>query len=125
MSPRQEKNVVLISVDEVRPDHLSCYGYERIKTQNIDRVAQEGVLFKTCIAASCWTPLCMASVICGCYHNRHTIRGPFSRVQSKTIAEILKEHGYETAGFVGNGLLGARHGFGNGFDHYDEPKKDT
>jgi len=121
----KKRNIVLISVDEVRPDHLSCYGYERLQTPNIDRVAKEGVLFETCISAACITPLSMASVLCGAYPNKHTVRDPFSRIQSKTIAETLKEYGYKTAGFVGNGLLGARHGFAAGFDDFDEPTKDA
>jgi len=125
MSTGQKKNVILMSVDEVRPDHLSCYGYKGIKTHNTDKIAEEGVLFETCISAACLTAVCMASVICATYPNKHTVRGPFSRIQSKTIAEILKECGYKTAGFVGNGLLGASHGFAAGFDHYDEPTKDT
>lgn len=125
MATGKQKNVILISVDEVRPDHLSCYGYKRIKTNYIDKVAENGVLFETCISAACLTAVCMSSVLCASYPNKHTVRGPFSRIQSKTIAEILKERGYKTAGFVGNGLLGARHGFAAGFAHYDEPKKDT
>jgi len=121
----KKRNVVLISVDEVRPDHLSCYGYQKIKTHNIDMVSESGVLFERCIAAGCFTPICMSSVLCGVYPNRHTVRDPFCRIQSKTIAEIFQECGYNTAGFVGNGVLGTRHGFGAGFDHFDQPTGDT
>lgn len=121
----KKQNIILISMDELRPDHLGCYGYERIKTPNIDKIAEGGVLFETCIAASDFTPVCMSSTICGCYPNKHTVRTPFCRIQSKTIAEILKEKGYRTAGFVGVGVIGARHGFGKGFDLYDEPTSDT
>jgi len=121
----KKRNIVLISMDELRPDHLGCYGYKRVKTLNIDRIAEGGVLFETCMAASCFTPICMSSVLCGCYPNKHTIRNSFCRIQAPTIAEILKESGYKTAGFVGVGVLGAKHGFGNGFDLYDEPTRDT
>ena len=92
----KKRNIVLISIDEVRPDHLSCYGYERLPTPNIDRVAKGGVLFETCISAACITPLSMASVLCGAYPNKHTVRDPFSRIQPKTIAETLKEYGYKS-----------------------------
>jgi len=125
MATERKKNVILMSMDEVRADHLSCYGYKRIKTHNIDKIAEEGVLFETCIAAACITPLCMSSVLCGVYPDKNTIRDPFSYIQSKTIAQILKENGYQTAGFVGQGLLGRRHGFAAGFHHYDEPAQDT
>lgn len=121
----RKKNVILISMDEVRPDHLSCYGYEKVPTPNIDRITKEGVLFETCTSAACLTPVCMASVVCAMYPNKHTVRGPFSHIQSKTVAEILKECGYKTAGFVGNGLLGTKHGFAAGFDYFDEPTDDT
>jgi len=121
----KKRNVVLISMDEVRPDHLSCYGYRKIKTHNIDRVAEGGVLFETCIAASCFTPVCMSSVVCGVYPNKHMLRDPFACIQYKTIVEILKEYGYKTAGFVGVGVLGVKHGFGAGFDYFDEPSQDT
>ena len=117
----KKKNVIFISYDEVRPDHLSCYGYEKKTTPFIDQVADSGVLFETCIAAGCFTPICMSSVLTGCYQNKHTVRDPYCVIQRPTVAEILKENGYKTAGFSGNGVLGADHGFGNGFDSYDEP----
>jgi len=118
------KNAILISFDEVRPDHLSCYGYEKKTTPNIDRIAEEGVLFETCISAGCFTPICMSSVITGCYPNKHSVRDPYCTVQRKSIAEILKDYGYTTAGFSGNGVLGSAHGFAKGFDIYDEPTEE-
>ncbi len=121
----KKRNVVLISLDEVRADNLSCYGYKKIQTPNIDKIAKEGVLFETCIGAGCLTPICMSSVLCAQYPNKHGMRLPLCKIQSKTIAQILKEYGYTTAGFVGNGLLGSRHGFNAGFDFFDEPTEDT
>ncbi|RLG01538.1 hypothetical protein DRN58_01580 [Thermococci archaeon] len=121
----KNKNVIILSIDEVRPDHLSCYGYNKIKTKNIDSIAKEGVLFKRCITASDLTPICMSSVMCAKYPNKHGMRDPYSKIQAKTFAEVLKEKGFKTAGFVGNGLLGAEHGFGRGFDYFDQPTKDT
>ena len=57
----------------------------------------------------------------GCYQNKHTVRDPYCVIQRPTIAQILKDNGYKTAGFSGNGVLGAAHGFGQGFESYDEP----
>lgn len=119
----RKPNLILITLDEVRPDHLSCYGYQRINTENIDKLAKDGVLFETCISASCFTPIAHASLLTGMYPNVHGVRDPYCVLQSTTIAQILKENGYRTAGFVGNGLLGAKHGFNAGFDYYDEPKE--
>ena len=120
----KKKNIILISFDEVRPDHLSCYGYKKKTTPNIDKVAEKGVLFETCIAAGCFTPICMSSVITGCYPDKHTMRDPYCYVRRPSIAKILKEYGYSTAGFSGNGVLGSAHGFGNGFDSYDDASEE-
>lgn len=118
------QNLVLLSLDEVRPDHLSCYGYQTIRTPNIDRIAAEGVLFETCVASSCLTPICMSSVLCGVNPPVHGLRDPFSAIGSKMLTEILKDRGYKTACFVGNGLLGASHGFSAGCDFFDEPTEE-
>lgn len=120
-----EQNVIFISLDEVPAHNLSCYGYKRIETSNIDRVAEKGVLFEECIAPGCLTPVCMSSVMCGQYPNKHGFRVPLCRIQSKTIAEVLKEYGYNTAGFVGNGLLCSMHRFNAGFDSFDESTEDN
>lgn len=119
----EKRNLIIITLDEVRPDHLSCYGYQRIQTHNIDELAKEGVLFENCISVSDFTPIAHASILTGLYPNKHGVRDPYCILQSKTIAQILKEHGYKTAGFVGNGLLGAKAGFNVGFDYWDEPKE--
>ncbi len=121
----KKRKVVLISLDEVRADNLSCYGYKKIQTPNIDKIAKEGVLFEKCIGPGCMTPICMSSVICAQYPNKHTMRLPLCRIQSRTVAEILKEYGYTTVGFTGNGLIGSRHGFNAGFDSFYEPPEDT
>jgi choline-sulfatase len=118
------QNLIVLSLDEVRPDHLSCYGYDRIKTPNIDRIAKDGVLFETCIASSCLTPICMSSVLSGVNPPVHGLRDPFSVIGSKMVSEILKDRGYKTSAFVGNGLLGPTHGFKNGFDFFDEPTEE-
>jgi len=121
----KKRNVILISLDEVRPDHLSCYGYEKIRTANMDQIAADGVLFESNIAAGCYTGICMASMITGVYPNKHLVRDPFGKVQVTTAAQIFQKHGYTTAGFVGNGVLGCKHGFSQGFDVFGEPSVET
>lgn len=120
-----KRNIIIISLDEVRPDHLSCYGYEKISTPAIDQVAKEGVMFKTCITASDFTPIAMGSVITGKFPNKHGMRDPYCHITGSSIANILKINGYITAGFVGNGLLSAQHGFKEGFDFWSEASKDS
>ena len=116
-----KKNIILVTMDEVRPDHLSCYGYRRIQTVNLDRFAQEGVRFETTVSTSCFTPVSHATILTGVYPFNHNLRDPFSGVDWKMVAEIFKENGYNTAGFVGVNLLGKTNRFNTGFDYFDEP----
>lgn len=120
----KKRNVILLSLDEVRPDHLSCYGYDKIRTVNMDSIAENGVLFEECVAAGCFTPICMSSVITASYQDKHSVRDPYCRIQAKTVAQVFEEYGFNTAGFVGNGVLGEKHGFAQGFKLYDEPTAD-
>lgn len=117
-----KKNLVLITMDEVRADHISCYGYKKIRTDNIDRIARDGVLFSICIASSVLTPVSHASILSGMNPYTHGLRGPFDKFCCQTLSKILKNEGYKTAGFVGNSMLGMKAGFNNGFDFFDEPR---
>jgi len=120
-----KKNIIIISLDEVRPDHLSCSGYKKISTINIDKVAEQGVRFETCISSADFTPVAMGTVITGKYPNKHGMRDAYSYLNGPTIGEIFKKSGYATAGFVGNGLLAKQHGFGEGFDFWNEASTET
>jgi len=75
-----KKNIVVISMDEVRPDRLSCYGYKRISTPAIDQVAKEGVRFETCITSSGFTLL-----------NR-VPSGKFNRVKMNIANQLFNIH---------------------------------
>jgi len=110
-------------MDEVRPDRLGCYGGKRVKTPGIDRLASEGVLFEKCMAPSCLTPNCHAALLTALFQPHSGFRDPFCQIKSKTIAEIMKDHGYRTAGYVGISFLGRAQGFANGFDLYDMPEE--
>lgn len=120
-----KKNIVLISLDEVRPDHLSCYGYEQIRTPHIDKVAKAGVRFETCITTADFTPIAMGTAITGKYPHKHGMRDAYSYMVGPSISSILKRNGYSTAGFVGNGLLAKQHGFAEGFEFWNETSKET
>lgn len=119
------KNVILITMDAVRPNNLSCYGYDKIKTEGIDSIAKEGILFRNVIASSCLTPTAHASILSGKNPDKTGVRDPFCKVQTRLISEILKENGYKTAGFVGINFLSKKHGFSKGFDYFDEPTEET
>ncbi len=122
----KDQNIIIISLDEVRPDHLSCYGYKKITTPAIDQIAKEGVRFESSFTASCFTPVAMSSVITGKYPSKHGLRHSYLYLKGgPSIAGILKEYGYKTAGFVGNNLLSVKNGFAEGFDFYDEASEET
>jgi len=117
-------NVILITMDAVRADRLSCYGYDKIETKGIDTIAKEGVLFKNCIATSCLTPVAHASILSGKNPDRTGVRDPFGVVKTTLLSEILKKEGYKTAGFIGIDLIDSKHLFNKGFDYFDEPTED-
>jgi len=114
-------NVLLITVDTLRPDHLGCYGNHQFKTPNFDRLAREGVLFEK---AFCQVPLTLpshASILTGTYPMFHGIRDQGQNQYAKnvrTLAGMLKEKGYQTAAFVGSFVLDSRFGLKDGFDYY-------
>jgi len=117
-------NVVLISMDAVRPDHLTPYGYKKANTPNINYIAKEGSVFENATASSCLTPVAHGSMLTGNNPPAHNVRDPFSYLETTMVSEKLKEFGYSTAGFVAVGFLSAVHGFGKGFDYYNEPSEE-
>ncbi len=115
-------NFVLVTMDEVRPDHLSCYGYETIRTSNLDTIAQGGVIFEDAFSASCFTPVAHASILTGLYPYNHGLRSAYDCIETKSLSHFLRESGYQTAAFVGVDLIGTANGFDSGFDCFDEPQ---
>lgn len=112
-------------MDAVRPDHLSCFGYDRVETAGIDEIAAEGAMFRNCVSASSLTPVTMASILTGSYPRTHGVRNPFTQLEGTSLAEVLSSAGYKTAGFTGIDFLSARNGYDTGFDRFDEPTSET
>jgi len=93
-------NVIMISLDILRPDHLGAYGYQRDTSPNIDRLAKQSVLFENAIAHSYLTPVAHMSVITGQYPRSHgmlSFEVTRDDVSQRTLPEILKIYGYQTA----------------------------
>ena len=123
MTNTRDLNVIFFSPDTVRRDHLSCYGYERRTTPNLDKLAREGVLFTDHVANSGWTLPQYMTMHTGLYPLTHRMTllkyNPPLSPKISTIAEILREHGYTTMGFSSsNGYLHPQLGYGRGFDDY-------
>jgi arylsulfatase A-like enzyme/tetratricopeptide (TPR) repeat protein len=116
------RNVVLISIDTCRADRLSCYGYKRPSTPNIDAVARSGVLFQHALTPVPLTMPAHSSMFTGTYPPTHGVRlndGYRLDEASVTLARVLHEAGYQTGAFVGGFPLDARFGLNQGFDTYD------
>jgi len=119
---RQEiRNVILIAMDTTRADHLACYGHPYIETPNIDRLAAEGILFKQHISAASTTLASFTSLMTGTYPHTHGVprNGFIVNPGNRMMAEVLKQAGFTTAGFIGALPLDGKFGFDQGFDHYD------
>ena len=114
--------VILISVDTLRADYLSCYQRARDVTSHIDSLAQNGTLFSQ---VSALVPLTLPSHVAMLTSTYPFVNGvedngvPFGA--GGTIATVLKDAGYHTAAFVGGFVLDRRFGLGRGFDVYDSP----
>jgi len=122
-APTQRKpNVVLITLDTVRADHLSLYGYSRVTTPNLDRWARQGVVFDNAIAASSWTLPSHSSIFTGLLPHQHGAdwSGPIDTGRW-TMAEVLRAYGYDTGGFFANPYYGkAGWGMGQGFGTFED-----
>lgn len=116
----EHPNIILIVMDAVRADHLSCYGYHRRTSPNIDRLATQGVLFENAFSAAEWSCPSHASIFTGKYPSHHRTLGKYTSLheESITIAEILSRIGYETFGISSNIVLGSITGFNKGFEGY-------
>ena len=116
-------NVVVVTIDTLRSDHVHCYGYQDIKTPTLDALAQRGVLFEQAVAQAPLTAPSHASIFTGEYPTRHQVRdtGGFILPSSSiTLATILQKHGWDTAAFIGSAVLKKEFGFNLGFDFYDD-----
>lgn len=123
---KEKPNILLISIDTLRADHLSCYGYHRKTTPNIDKLASEGTIYKQHYSTSVWTPPGHASLLTGLYVSEHGVYGERRLADNiPTIASVLKLHGYQTAGFVNNSQVGELVGFDKGHDLFVEVWKES
>ncbi len=119
----ERPDVLLITVDTLRADHVSNYGFVLETTPSIDSLAERGVVFERAIAAASTTAPAHASIMTSRYTRGHSIGflNDGSRLEGGvTLAEIFRDYGYRTAGFVGNPVLQRRNGFDRGFESYDD-----
>jgi arylsulfatase A-like enzyme/Flp pilus assembly protein TadD len=116
-------NLVLVSVDTLRADHLSSYGATFLRTPHIDRLASEGLLYENVSTVAPTTLPSHASLFTGLTPVVHGVRdnvGFYLDDRFTTLAAHLKGQGYETAAFIGAFVLDSRFGLDRGFDLYDD-----
>jgi arylsulfatase A-like enzyme len=125
-----KNNIILIVMDTTRRDHLPFYGYARNTAPQLDGLARESLLFTNAYSPSPWTLPAHASLMTGLYPSAHgadynvhaTSQPAVNRLQQDftTLAELLSQYGYRTAGVVGATFCHRFFGIAQGFDYYDD-----
>jgi len=116
-------NILILSIDTLRGDHCSFNGYFRKTTPNLDRLAEESVIFSNAFSCSPITLPSLASIMTGKYPQNHGARDNLNYLLSEknlTLAEILKEEGYSTAAVTANRVIRSTRKLDQGFDYYGE-----
>ncbi len=115
-------NVILISLDTLRADHMGTYGYQRSTTPFLDELAKDALVYDNARTTWTWTLIAHMSLLTGFYPKQHQVWSSESALAPGpwTLATRLKAAGYETLGAYNTpGWLEPRFGFDRGFDHYE------
>ncbi len=115
-------NVVLISIDTLRADHVGSYGYPRPTTPVLDSIAEQGVRFSNAFSQSSWTLPAHASLLTSQYSHEHGAVENNTRIKDAAVllAEALQNAGYDTGAFVTWVYVSKLYGFDRGFAHFAE-----
>jgi choline-sulfatase len=119
----ERPNVLVITIDTLRADHLGCYGFTLARTPAIDKLAGESVRFTDAIAAAPITMPAHSSIFTGLFPPAHGVRdnGAYALGESAvTLAERLRDAGYTTHAFVSALVLNRRYNLSQGFETYDD-----
>jgi arylsulfatase A-like enzyme/Flp pilus assembly protein TadD len=119
--PVAPPNVVVITIDTLRADHIGCYGYRQIHTPNIDALAADGARFERAYTAVPVTLPSHTVMFTGTYpmlSGMHDFAANKLGPGQSTLASVLKEHGYVTGAVIGSAVLDSRFGLNRGFDFY-------
>jgi arylsulfatase A-like enzyme/Flp pilus assembly protein TadD len=114
-------NLVIITIDTLRADHLGCYGYKQIRTPNIDALASESARFERAYTPVPVTLPAHTVIFTGTYpvfSGMHDFSGNKLNPKQPTLASVLKRQGYTTGAVIGSAVLDSRFGLNQGFDFY-------
>ena len=119
-------NILLVSIDTLRKDHCSVYGYNRDTTPNLRKFAEQGARFDLAYSASSTTGPSHASLFTSLYPPAHQVLSNGYKLgqEYNTLAEHLSSLGYQTAACVASYVLNANYGFSQGFTFYDDDFKE-
>ncbi|HEV2845955.1 MAG TPA: sulfatase-like hydrolase/transferase, partial [Thermoanaerobaculia bacterium] len=126
-APASPPNLILVTLDTTRADHLGAWGWPHARTPHLDALAARGTRFARCDTAAPITLPSHATILTGLYPPRHGVRdnGTFTLAPKlETVAERLAARGYDTAAVVSAVVLARRHGLGQGFRIYDDDLKE-
>lgn len=115
-------NVIMISIDALRADHLACYGHNRITSPNLDTLAEKGVVFEMAISQAPWTLPSMATVHTSLYPYEHGAVSYGRRMKDRvaTLAERFRNSLYTTIGVVSATYVNSTYGFSQGFTVFNQ-----
>lgn len=121
-APSKPESVLLITVDTLRPDHLSSYGYPRETSPSIDALAASGLLFEEARSHAPVTAPSHASILSGDLPAWHQVltNGDVLNAQVETLSKWLGAAGLATAAFVSNAAITSAVNFDEGFEHFDD-----
>jgi arylsulfatase A-like enzyme len=119
---KENPNVLFISIDTLRKDHLGIYGYDRPTSPQIDALAKSGIVFDNMISTSSWTLPAHASMLTGKYPAFHGLQDDGVKLAPSvpTIAEYYKKRGYHTMAVVSHVYVSSEFGLERGFDIFDD-----
>jgi len=120
---RDNLNVVLITLDTLRADHLGAYGSTDVRTPNLDQLAREGVVFEQAMTSAPLTLPAHSSILTGQFPPRHGVRdngGFFLGPEQVTMAEVLSNQGFKTGATVAAFVLDSKWGLDQGFATYQD-----
>ncbi len=122
LGAESKPDIVLITIDTLRADHLGCYGYKQNTSPHLDAFAKEAVLFEKAYSPVPLTLPSHATILTGLYPERHGIRdnAHFAWKQSPLIQLALQQNGYTTAAFISGAPLSASFGLNRGFSVYED-----
>ena len=119
--PKEAPNVLFVTIDTLRAEHVGCYGYKQVKTPNIDSLAADGSRFARAYAVVPVTLPSHSSMMTGTYpmlSGMHDFSGNKLSPLQPTLASVLKQSGYQTGAVIAAAVLDSRFGLNQGFDFY-------